>query len=300
MFNRQAAAALRLESELGDKDVQVLLKYLARDRQVLVYDDRVVKMLGPNEAMSPISKEDRSIASLRSLIQDIKEQIVGLEARVALTVQRSREAVALKNRTSALAALRSKKSAESVLSQRYDTLFQLEQIFERIKQASDQITMVQVMKDSAGVLRGLNARTGSVTGVEDALEGLKDEMGKAEEVGLAITEAGQNTNIVDDEELDAELNDMLCQEESQEEAKAAASTKRKLDSIFESGQNDNNTANPSDQRQDHNSIGSKTASSASLAKETNALERMSLANESTADLDTKKQDDKNHAVMLET
>ena len=41
MFNRQAAAALHLESELGDKDFKVLLKYLARDRQVIVYDDRV-------------------------------------------------------------------------------------------------------------------------------------------------------------------------------------------------------------------------------------------------------------------
>ena len=257
-------------------------------------------MLGPNEATSPMSKEDRSIASLRSLIEEIKEQIDGLEARVALTVQRSRDAVALKNRTSALAALKSKNSAESILSQRYDTLFQLEQIFERIKQASDQITMIQVMKDSAGVLHGLNARAGSVTGVEDALEGLKDEMGKAEEVGLAITEAGQNTSVVDDEELNAELNDMLGQEESQEEAKAAESTKRRLDSILESGQIDNDTANPSDLHQDHESMGLNTASSASLAKETNALERMSLANEPTADSDTKKQGDENSGVMVET
>ncbi|KAL8873887.1 MAG: hypothetical protein Q9174_000716 [Haloplaca sp. 1 TL-2023] len=298
MFNRQATAALHLESELSGKDLNVLLKYLARDRQVLAYDDQTVKVLGPNQTMSPISKEDRSIASLRSLIEDIKEQIAGLEARVAFLSQRSRDAVASKNRTSALATLRSKKSADLVLSQRYDTLFQLEQVFERIKQASDQITMVQVIKDSAGVLRGLNARAGSVTSVEDALEGLKDEMSNAEEIGLAITEAGQNTISVDDEELDAELNDMLCQHQSQEEAKAAEYTKRRLDSIIGSGQIGDNTANQSNLRQDQETIASKTASSASLALETSALERLSLDGESNANSDTKKQVDENSGVML--
>lgn len=41
MFGREAAAALRIDGDLADKDLTVLLKYLARDRQVLVTDGKV-------------------------------------------------------------------------------------------------------------------------------------------------------------------------------------------------------------------------------------------------------------------
>lgn len=41
MFKRDAAAALGLASDLGDKDLKILLKHLARDRQVVAYDEYV-------------------------------------------------------------------------------------------------------------------------------------------------------------------------------------------------------------------------------------------------------------------
>lgn len=41
MFSREAAAALGIDGDLADKDLTVLLKYLARDRQVLATDGKV-------------------------------------------------------------------------------------------------------------------------------------------------------------------------------------------------------------------------------------------------------------------
>lgn len=41
MFSREAAAALEIDGDLADKDLTVLLKYLSRDRQVLVTDGKV-------------------------------------------------------------------------------------------------------------------------------------------------------------------------------------------------------------------------------------------------------------------
>lgn len=41
MFRRESASALGVTNELSDSDVAVLLKYLARDRQILAYDDHV-------------------------------------------------------------------------------------------------------------------------------------------------------------------------------------------------------------------------------------------------------------------
>ncbi|KAL8995285.1 MAG: hypothetical protein Q9169_004929, partial [Polycauliona sp. 2 TL-2023] len=40
MFGKEASAALELDGELADKDLTILLKYLARDKQALVTDGR--------------------------------------------------------------------------------------------------------------------------------------------------------------------------------------------------------------------------------------------------------------------
>ncbi|KAL8874876.1 MAG: hypothetical protein Q9198_006692 [Flavoplaca austrocitrina] len=228
MFGREAAATLGIDGDLGDKDLTILLKYLARDRKTIATDGKVVRIIGSTDDVSPISTEDRAIASLKSLIEDIERQLRALESQIAASRERSQKAVESKNRASALMALRSKKLAESVLAQRMDTLFQLEQVLSSIQQASDQVAMVRVMKDSAGVLRGLNAKVGSAEDVENALESLKEEMGKVEDLGSVISDAGQEVNVTDEHEIDEEFDALLRQKERAEEEEAVERTKQKL------------------------------------------------------------------------
>lgn len=109
-----------------------------------------------------------------------------------------------------------------------DTLFQLEQVLSSIQQASDHVAMIRVMKDSAGVLRGLNAKVGSAEDVENALESLKEEMGKVEDIGSVISEAGQEVNVTDEHEIDEEFDALLRQKERAEEEEAVERTKQKL------------------------------------------------------------------------
>ncbi|KAL8705162.1 MAG: hypothetical protein Q9201_001699 [Fulgogasparrea decipioides] len=299
MFNKDAAIALGFANELDDQDLEILLKYLARDRQALVYDDHVVKIFGLNESFTPISKEDQTIASLKSLIENLKEQIRKLETRIATSSRKSQDAVMLKNRPSALAALRSKRLAESVLSQRTDTLSQLEQVYESIKQASNQITMLQVMKDSARVLRDLNARVGNVDNVEEALHNLKEEMGKVEDIGSAISEAGQGTSATDEDELDEELDALLRHQESEEEEKAAERTKQKLASIQEVSSIDRDSANQSMLSNDEENTAFTAPFEPAISKETRALRHLSLDEEGESAL-TSHSDDRNDNVVLET
>ncbi|KAL8812422.1 MAG: hypothetical protein Q9200_001029 [Gallowayella weberi] len=216
MFNREVASALGIGTELADKDLRILIQFL------------FVKLYCPDEVYSPISKEDRAIAALRSLIEDISKQIRALQTQIAAAREKSQRAVESKNRPSALAALRSKKSAESVLSLRMDTLFQLEQIFTSIKKASDHIALVGVMENSAEVLRSLNAKVGSVHNVENALDCLKTEMGKVEDIATLVSEAGQETGVADENEIDKELDALLRQKERAEEEQASELTKQRL------------------------------------------------------------------------
>ncbi|KAL8699137.1 MAG: hypothetical protein Q9224_001546 [Gallowayella concinna] len=228
MFNREVASVLGIGTELAEKDMGIIIKFLVRDRQVAASDGYVVKFLRPDEVFSPISKEDRAIASLKSLIEDTSKQVRALETQIAAAREKIQKEVESKNRPSALAALRAKKSAEVVLSQRMDTLFQLEQIFTKIEQASDQITLVRVMKNSAEVLRVLNAKVGSVHDVENALDCLKEEMGNVEDISTLISEAGQKTGVADENEIEEEFDALLRQEERAEEGRTSELTKQRL------------------------------------------------------------------------
>ncbi|PMD29996.1 hypothetical protein L207DRAFT_520625 [Hyaloscypha variabilis F] len=226
--------------EMADSDVEVLLRFLARDKGVLAYDSSTVKFLAQNETQG-ITQEDETIAALKTLIQDMETQIKVLEGRVEKLGETAKEAVARKNRLSALSALRSKKLAESTLGKRQATLAQLEEVFIKIEQAADQVELVRVMDASAKVLGSLNKQVGGVERVEGVVDRLREEMEKTDEVGMVVGEMGRE-NGVDEGEVDDELELMEREERERREAiertekeakekREAEETKRKLDAL---------------------------------------------------------------------
>lgn len=111
-----------------------------------------------------------------------------------------------KNKISALAALRSKKLAETMLARVSNNLSQLEEILNNVRQAADQVEMVRVMEASAGALRYLHKEVGGIEKVEAIVEELSDEIGKVQEVDTLINQLGQgnpDTSLEIDEELEA-------------------------------------------------------------------------------------------------
>ncbi|KAL8755785.1 MAG: hypothetical protein Q9184_004694 [Pyrenodesmia sp. 2 TL-2023] len=276
MFRKDSATAVGVTNELSDSDLEVLLKYLARDKRILAYDNHVVKLAAPDEVPLPVCKEDREIASLKSVMFEINEQIRSLETRITALRERSQKAVERKNRSSALAALRSKKAAETALARRNDTLFQLEEIYGKIEQASDQITMIQTMKGSTEVLRGLNARAGSTKNVEDTLDSLKEEMGKVEDVSTTINLVGQETNAVDEDEVDEELEALMRERQKGEKEKAAEETEGMLANLQAPVDVDQDTAHRLTMADDSKRTTALAASEPSVQEENLVLERMSL------------------------
>lgn len=219
---------------------------------------------------------DRAIASLKSLMNDLNEQIRSLEIQIPALKKKSQRAVEMKNRSSALAALRSKRTAESALSRRTDALFQLEEVYGKIEQASDQITMLRVMRDSTEVLHNLNAKASSVEDVEDLLVDFKEEMGKAEDIGTAINQVGQEASAINEDEVDEELEALIRQSQSAEDEKAVEETKRRLADVhFADVSNSNGTSRsmPSDGR---TSATPAIGSDPSVPKEATAPRPMSL------------------------
>lgn len=164
-------------------------------------------------------------------MSEINEQISLLKIRIVALGEQSLKAIESKNRSLALTALRSKKAAETVLAMRTNTLFQLEDVYQNIEQASDQVTMIRVMRGSAEVLRSLNAKVGSTQDVEDTLDSLRHEMGQVEDVGTAISHPGQDNGDVDEDKVDEELDALMCESRKAEEEKATEQTMRRLASV---------------------------------------------------------------------
>ena len=225
---------------LSDEDLQILLKFLDRDKGLVVYDKETVKLITPGEERR-VTQEDTTIAHLRSLLASLNTQIPVLESRIqGLTIQ-AKQAVEKKNRISALAALRSKKLVEKTLLERNETLARLEEVWSGIERAVGMGEVVRVMEDSVGVLEGLNREIGGTERVDKVMGRLGEEMGVVEEVGGVIAEG---VGGVDEGEVDEELEDMERVErekvekaerdaKEEKERKEAEETRRKLDALEE-------------------------------------------------------------------
>ena len=180
---------------------------------------------------STLSTQDKTVASLKTLIADVNMQVAMLSTRISNLSETARKAINSKSRTSALAALRSKKLSETTLAQRSATLVSLEEVYNKIEQAADQVAIVRVMEASTGVLRNLLAQVGGIDKVEDVIAGLRDEMGKVDEMGGVLEASAQGDSVIDESAVDEELDILEGQNSAREEEKEACQTQERLASI---------------------------------------------------------------------
>lgn len=178
--------------------------------------------------MSPLTTQDRTVASLKTLIADLNLQVTALSVRITSLSEKAQSAVKAKNRVGALAALKSKRAAETTLSQRYETLEQVEGVYGKIEQAADQVAVIRIMEASTGVLRNLHPQVGGVEKVEDIVENLKDEMTKVDEIGQVMEEAGRGEAAVDEDVIDEELEALERQDRTEKEEQEAEKTRERL------------------------------------------------------------------------
>ncbi|KAK5443308.1 hypothetical protein LTS15_010843 [Exophiala xenobiotica] len=212
---------------IAEQDLKVLLRYLSRDKQALSYDDTTIKLKAAGAAMpDPITQEDRSIASLKTLIANLSSQISSLTTKIATLQTTAHTSVKAGNKASALSALRSKKLAERSLESRSNTLHQLEEVYTKIETAVDQVQVVAAMEASAGVLKTLNKKVGGADKVEDVIETLREEMAQVDEVSGVIAEPLDGKVVLDEADVDDELESMEQEERVKREKAEQAEKER--------------------------------------------------------------------------
>ncbi|KAM0819130.1 putative SNF7 family protein [Seiridium cardinale] len=201
---------------ISESDFEVLLKFLTRDKEVLATDGDIIKIRTSETEDATITEEDRAIANLKELMEDLTKQTELLGKRIEDLNAAAQEAVKKKNTVSARAALKSRKLAETNLSRRFATLNQLEEVAAKIEEASDNVQLVKVMQTSTSALKSLNAQVGGADKVDSVFDALREQMGEVDEVGNIIAESGP-TATVDEAEVDEEFEAMLAEEQKKEE-----------------------------------------------------------------------------------
>jgi charged multivesicular body protein 7 len=204
-------------SVLSPTDIQVLLRYMSRDKPSLAYDvqSETIKFV-PSETSKPVPIEanDISIAQVKTLQLTLTQAIPPLEARYAELDARVRDAVVKRQSSAAKSFLKARKLVEHTLEQRRENLLQVEESLHAIETAATNVEIVSAMKESTKVMRDLNARVGGVEGVERVTDAMREEMDTAEEISRAVAEPGE---AVDEGEVDEEFEALLAQEKAKED-----------------------------------------------------------------------------------
>ncbi|OAA70839.1 SNF7 family protein [Akanthomyces lecanii RCEF 1005] len=230
-FYNTFASDLIPGQRLSEADVNVLLCYLSRDKGIIEYDGKIIRVKGVGD-QTGITEDDKAIASLKDVTVKVKHQADLLSARIDELELDAKKALARKNKVSALAALRQKKVAEQTLSTRYATLNQLEETANKIEQAADNVAIVQAMEASSGVLASLNAQVGSADKVDAVMDELRDRVADTDELTAILAES-TDSQTVDEGEIDDELAAMEREAAEKEEEKEAEKAKDKMDKIPE-------------------------------------------------------------------
>lgn len=230
-FNEQLIEGKRL----SEMDMELLLRFLSRDKGAIVYDGSTVKIKAPGvQEPATITDEDVSIAQLKELLASLTHQTALLGKRIEELTAAAKQAVGKNNRVAALAALKSKKLAESTLQRRFATVNQLEEVASKIEQASDNVHLVRVMESSGEALRSLHAQTGGVERVEEVVDRLREQMAATDEVSSILAESA-GTVEVDEAEIADEMAALELEErreaEEAEQAREAEETRRRLEAL---------------------------------------------------------------------
>ncbi|ODA79729.1 hypothetical protein RJ55_05323 [Drechmeria coniospora] len=230
-FRDAYATSLVAGQRLSDTDMEVLLTFLRRDKKLIAYDGQTVRLRAAGEP-EDITDEDTTIASIKHLTASLERQAALLNGRIDELSDDARNAVRRKNRLAALAALKSKKLAESSLAQRYATLGKLEEVAAKIEQASDQVQLVNIMKSSAGVLQALNAKVGDTDELEDVIDRLRRHTSDADQVASIL--AGSMGTTIDDTAVDERLLELELEERAEQAAQHREETSSKEQAMLES------------------------------------------------------------------
>ncbi|PVF94856.1 hypothetical protein CPB86DRAFT_788647 [Serendipita vermifera] len=228
LFKKHAESCLKGTSlpikSLSDTDIKVLLKYLSRDRRLIVIQGEVIKF-AEDPSTRQITSIDRGVLELKATIERIEQQIDHVQSSIDTRTVQIKAALLAKRQEIAKLQLTSRKALESLLAQRAKTLTNLTAALSSIDQAHGDVAIMKAYEASSKVLKDILSKPElQRERVDEVMDKLREGMEGAEEIRKAVEEGGWEVieasgSTVDEDELQKELDQIVAEEKAKEEAR---------------------------------------------------------------------------------
>ncbi|KAF9075127.1 hypothetical protein BDP27DRAFT_1415505 [Rhodocollybia butyracea] len=249
-FRREFAECLNLDetASMGELDMKVILRYLERDKGVVVVDDGVVKFVEDDE--DEITAVDRGILELKTAVANLRAQIEGIHRKMDLYLHGEswRSSETEKHKSIALCYLRSKKQLDELLSKRMGALGGLEGTLIQVEGAAGDIVVYELNHPDRcqQILKSYKASTTTLRSIlshpslqrdsiDQTMEAMAEANADAREIDDAVRIGGDiavGVSDIDDDELEEELKKLTLESEREKE-EMESSTEARLDGIPE-------------------------------------------------------------------
>ncbi|ESK85557.1 snf7 family protein [Moniliophthora roreri MCA 2997] len=216
---------------MSELDMKVMLRYLERDKGIVVVDKDVVKFIeeyGLSERTRQITSVDRGIIELKSAVDNLRRQTLNIQSKIEECTSKASEAVRHKRKELAMSYLRSRHQLEDLLKKRLGALENLEGTLIQVEAAAGDIEIVNAYSSSTATLRNILSHPSlQRESIEKTMEAMAEANADAKEVDDAIRIGGDVAvgahDTIDEDELQAELEGLV--REAQVESSVAKAEK---------------------------------------------------------------------------
>ncbi|KAF4578879.1 hypothetical protein EYR36_000687 [Pleurotus pulmonarius] len=214
------------EEMLSEQDAMVLLKFLQRDRKVVVMENEVIKFISPSAVAEErtITVVDRGILELKTAVENMHKQIESIQRRMNELTTKASTALRANQKPVALSALKSRKQLADILGKRLGSLGVLEGTLLSVEAAAGDVEIMKSYASSTTTLRTLLSHPSLQRDkIDETMDAMASANSDAKEVDDAIRIGGDialglNTpgEGIDEGELEEELR-MLVEEKMVED-----------------------------------------------------------------------------------
>ncbi|CAA7271563.1 unnamed protein product [Cyclocybe aegerita] len=220
---------------LRELDANVLLRYLERDKGVIVVDKEIIKFVDASASLDgrTITAVDRGIVELKSAVHNLQAQVDSLQNKIDECTKKASAALQRKQKPVALNYIRSRKQLEDLLQKRLGSLSTLQSTFMTVEAAAGDVDIMKSYESSAATLRAILAHPSlQRESIDKTMEALAEANADAKEIDDAVHISADVAlgleESIDDAELEEEWKALVREAEADERAKATEDTERKL------------------------------------------------------------------------
>ena len=195
----------------------------------------MIRILAPGENVTdhPISEADIGTLTILETIARVDSQVDSLSSDIGQRNSEAKAHLSKSQKSQAMVALRSKKRLEQVLDKRLATVEQLRSVLTSIDTAKGDVEIMAAYETATSTLKGvLNNPLLDIARVEQTTDELAEVMADQAEVDSAIRMGGQlavGGEVIDEDELQAELEGLVIEEKERHDAKEARDKKEAED-----------------------------------------------------------------------